>query len=68
MCAHLGVSETDFIETHVMVSQSEQAEQLNFALKGELLTSQLLEKPGERLTEELILQIFEEMTRESIEQ
>lgn len=67
VCTTLGVSESDFIETHMQVSQSEHGEQLEFAMKGELIADSSEEMPSEKLTQDRILLIFEEMTKEGIE-
>ena len=69
VCSSLGITEQEFIETHVTISQGERCEELAFALKGELFESEEnTEVIDASLTEDVVLEIFEVMTKDSIEQ
>ena len=69
VCSSLGITEQEFIETHVTISQGERCEELAFALKGELFEAEEgSDEIDSSLTEDVVLEIFEAMTKDSIEQ
>ena len=83
VCSALGITEEQFTQTHDLIAQSERCEELKLALQGQLHDILGQEEPSSAATsaseaakeqssadisEDTALQIFEVITRQSLEQ
>ena len=72
MCSTLHISEEEFTKSHDAIAESDRADELSFALKGQLLDvmggqgEDVTEQVDENITEDIALQIFEVITRHTM--
>ena len=74
VCSTLNITEEEFTKSHDAIAQSDRADELSFALKGQLLDvmggqeEDVTVQVDENITEEIALQIFEVITRHTMQQ
>ena len=74
VCSSLNISEEEFTKSHDAIASSDRADELSFALKGQLLDvmggngEDETVQVDENITEDIALQIFEVITRHTLQQ